>query len=139
MSSIYKIGVVLAAAAPTGGASIALAGALTKVGLATVGAGAIITTASALYASSEKYGGKTVYNKNNVRVDYECYGSNGNENVHIHSKILNHGKEAVWKITDSVKEYLNISNSASKVIRASKDVQKAIQKAIEIVLKSGGN
>ena len=127
-------GLMLLAAVPTGGASLAVGGCLIAgatvqtVGTAAVASGAAMTATSILYAASTDQTSGTTYNRDGTRVDYE-YNGNGSGNVHIHNKGI---KTVIWQIKNAVEEYFEVSRPLSKIL-GTPDVSRALMRAIRMV------
>ena len=124
---------VTAAAATTVATGVAI------TGVATMGTAA---TASILEATSKnnanskqgnEYKGKSIYNKQGERIDFE-YNGNGTGNVHYDGT---KGKEIIWRLADGVGTMYTVSKAVNKIISAP-PFQKAISKAIDAVLSLAG-
>lgn len=136
---------LLAAAGSIAGTTVSatavtsVAASVAITGVATMGAAA---TASILEATSKnncnskqgnEYKGKSLYNKQGERIDYEYYG-NGNGNAHYDGT---KGKEVIWRLVDGTGTMYTVSKAVSKIISA-QPIQKAITKAIDAVLSLAG-
>ena len=87
---------------------------------------------------SPKHAGDTLYNKNNVRIDFEYYG-NGNGNVHLHK---NGAKYYYDSINNVFRTGASISSTlAPKAIQTllyDPKIQRAVTRGIEIIQSLGG-
>ena len=137
---------LLAAASTIAGTTVTAAAATTVAtgvvvtGVAPMGAAA---TASILEATSKnnanskqgnEYKGKSIYNKQGERIDFE-YNGNGTGNVHYDGT---KGKEIIWRLVDGVEITYTVSKAVNKIISAP-PFQKAISKAIDAVLSLAGH
>ena len=152
LAGIAIVGSGGAAAPPLLAAASALAGTtVTPAAATTVATGVAITgvatmgtaaTASILEATSKnnanskqgnEYKGKSLYNKQGERIDFE-YNGNGTGNVHYDGT---KGKEIIWRLADGVGTMYTVSKAVNKIISAP-PFQKAISKAIDAVLSLAG-
>lgn len=133
--------------APTGGGSLALAGAGVEVATAVaVGEAAVVTGTGVMAAgavghamsTNPQYQGGSYYvdKDKNTRVDWE-YNGNGSGNVHYEVGSDQSSKITFWRITeDGVGEYI-ASKAADKLLSNPK-IAKFVEKSINIILQLAG-
>ena len=99
-------------------------------GLVDVGGGAASPTPPGNNNRDPKYDGKSTYNKDGVRVDYEYYG-NGNGNVHIHTT------KGKYKVDFSRRILLNENGTPAprgvQQLLNNPDILKAIAKGFQYI------
>ena len=109
---------LLAAASAVAGTAVSagtVATAATGVaigGFATMGVAAAASIYEASSGKNNQYDGKSTYNKEGQRIDYEYYG-NGNGNVHYDGT---KGKEILWRLQDGLETTYKVSKAVSKII-----------------------
>ena len=149
-AGVLIIGLAILLAPPTGGTSL---GAV-AIGVSTIAGGTVACSGVAIvadvavkatvnYAKKEKsnsnsnrgknYSGNSLYNKDGERIDYEYYG-NGNGNVHYDGT---RGKEVLWRIENGV-ETMYVASKAVRKIISTPQIQRAINRSIEVVLSLAG-
>ena len=128
---------LLAAASAVAGSAVsagAVAAAATNVaigGFVTMGVAAAASIHEATSNNSKQgneYKGRSTYNKDHERIDYE-YNGNGSGNVHYDGT---KGKEILWRVQDGIETTYKVTRAVKKII-SQPPIQKAIARAIDTV------